>query len=202
MRWGAFRFALAALAAFGATGASCVPATRTVYERATPPPTADMTLGVGDTFDVRVFGEPELSGTYRVGPEGTITFPLAGVISVAGLEPQALAKRIADRLADGILRSPQVTVLVKEQTSKKVYVLGQVSKPGTLTFTPSMTVVEAITAAGGFTPMAAKNDTTITRTEAGQKTTVKVPVEDIGTGKARNVYLQPGDIISVPERLF
>jgi polysaccharide export outer membrane protein len=173
-----------------------------VYERATPPPTADMTLGVGDTFDVRVFGEPELSGTYRVGPEGTITFPLAGVISVAGLEPQALAKRIADRLADGILRSPQVTVLVKEQTSKKVYVLGQVSKPGTLTFTPSMTVVEAITAAGGFTPMAAKNDTTITRTEAGQKTTVKVPVEDIGTGKARNVYLQPGDIISVPERLF
>jgi polysaccharide export outer membrane protein len=80
--------------------------------------------------------------------------------------------------------------------------MGQVTKPGTLTFTPSMTVVEAITAAGGFTPMAAKNDTTVTRTEAGQKTTLKVPVEDIGTGKARNVYLQPGDIISVPERLF
>lgn len=182
--------------------AGCGPTTRTVYEKATPPPAPDLTLGIGDVFDVRVFGESELSGTYRVGAEGTITFPLAGVIAVVGLEPQAVAKRIADKLADGILRSPQVTVLVKEQTSKKVYVMGQVSKPGTLTFTPSMTVVEAITAAGGFTPMAAKNDTTVTRTESGKKTTLRVPVDDIGSGRARNVYLQPGDIISVPERLF
>jgi polysaccharide export outer membrane protein len=63
-------------------------------------------------------------------------------------------------------------------------------------------VVEAITVAGGFTPMAAKNDTTVTRSESGKKTIVKVPVADIGEGKAKNVYLRPGDIISVPERLF
>jgi polysaccharide export outer membrane protein len=65
-----------------------------------------------------------------------------------------------------------------------------------------MSVVEAITVAGGFTPLAAKNDTTLTRSEQGKKTTVKIPVEAIGEGRARNVYLRPGDIISVPERLF
>jgi polysaccharide export outer membrane protein len=167
-----------------------------------PPPIGDSSLGVGDTFDVRVFGEADLSGTYRVGPEGTITFPLAGVIKVDGLEPQAAAKKIAERLADGILRNPQVTVLVKDQTSKKVMVMGQVSKPGTFPYTPSMTILEAIGAGGGFTQISAKNDVTITRTEAGIKTTTKIPVGDISEGKAKNVYVRPGDIISVPERIF
>ena len=180
----------------------CGPSTKTVVEVAPIIPVADTTLGVGDVFDVRVFGENDLSGTYRVGAQGSITFPLAGVIQVEGLEPQMIAKKIADRLSEGILRNPQVTVLVKEQTSKKVMILGQVSKPGTFTYTPSMSVVEAITVAGGFTPIAAKNDTTITRSELGTKTVVRVPVADIGEGKAKNVYLRPGDIISVPERLF
>lgn len=165
-------------------------------------PAADTTLGIGDTFEVRVFGEQDLSGVYKVGAEGTISFPLAGQIKVVGLEPQAVASEIAERLRQGILRSPQVTVLVKEQTSKKVYVLGQVQRPGTFNFTPSMSVVEAITVAGGFTPLAAKNDTTVTRVESGKKMVTKVPVDDIGIGKAKNLYLQPGDIISVPERLF
>jgi polysaccharide export outer membrane protein len=182
--------------------AACGPSTRTVVEQATPVPVADTTLGVGDMFEVRVFGEADLSGLYKVGAEGTITFPLAGVIKVEGLEPQQVAKKVEERLAEGILRNPQVTVLVKEQTSKKVVIIGQVAKPGTFTYTPSMSVIEAITVAGGFTPIAAKNDTTITRSDKGQKTIVRVPVADIGEGKAKNVYLRPGDIISVPERLF
>ncbi len=165
-------------------------------------PTADTSLDVGDSFEVRVFGEADLSGVYRIGVQGEINFPLAGEIKVAGLDPQTIAKRIAERLAQGMLRNPQVSVFVKEQTSKKVYILGQVTKPGTFTYTPSMNVVEAITIAGGFTPLAAKNDTTLTRSENGKKSTVKIPVEDIGQGRARNVYLQPGDIISVPERIF
>jgi polysaccharide export outer membrane protein len=179
---------------------ACGPSARTAME--VPPPNGDSALGVGDTFDVRVFGEADLSGTYRVGPEGTITFPLAGVVKVEGLDSQAAAKKIAERLADGILRNPQVTVLVKEQTSKKVVVMGQVSKPGTFAYTPSMTILEAITQAGGFTQISAKNDTSITRTVDGNKTTTKVPVGDISEGKAKNVYVRPGDIISVPERIF
>ncbi len=167
-----------------------------------PPQVVDTALGIGDVFEVRVFGETDLSGSYRVGGGGTITFPLAGVIKVEGLEPQQAAKAIAERLADGILRNPQVSVLVKEQTSKKLVVMGQVSKPGTYSYTPSMTILEAVTLAGGFTPISAKNDTTITRMEKGTKVTTKIPVADISEGKARNVYVRPGDIISVPERLF
>ncbi len=150
-----------------------------------------------------MFGENDLSGQYRVGAEGNINFPLIGVVHVEGLDAQAAAKIIADRLREGkLLRDPQVTVLVKEQNSKKVYIMGQVGHPGTLPFTPSMSVVEAITLAGGFTPLAAKNDTTVTRSEMGKKTVVRVPVADIGEGRAPNVFLRPGDIISVPERIF
>lgn len=181
--------------------AGCGSTARVVSDH-TVPPVADTTLGVGDAFDVRVFGETDLSGTHRVSAQGTITFPLAGEIQVEGLDPTTVAERIAVRLREGILRNPQVTVFVKDQTSKKVMILGQVSKPGTFTYTPSMSVVEAITVAGGFTPMAAKNGTTITRNEQGKKITLRVPVEDIGVGKAKNVYVRPGDIISVPERLF
>jgi polysaccharide export outer membrane protein len=194
--------ALACALAVLAASAGCPPASTTVNEPTVAPPVADTTLGVGDTFDVRVFGEPDLTGTYRVGAEGTINFPLAGIIKVEGLDPQEVSRRIAAKLSDGILRNPQVSVLVKEQTSKKVYILGQVTKPGTFTYTPSMNVVEAITQAGGFTPLAAKNDTTLTRNEDGKKTTTRIPVEAIGQGKAKNVFLLPGDIISVPERLF
>jgi polysaccharide export outer membrane protein len=171
-------------------------------EQPLPPPNVDTSLGVGDSFEVRVFGETDLSGTYKVGSEGNITFPLLGIIHVAGLDAQATAKLIADKLREGIMRDPQVTVLIKDQTSKKIYILGQVGKPGTFNYTPSMSVVEAITVAGGFTQLAAKNDTTITRSEEGKKTVVRVPVADIGEGRAPNVYLRPGDIISVPERIF
>lgn len=182
--------------------AGCGPTTRTTVPDQVVPPQVDTTFGVGDTFDVRVFGEPDLSGTYKVGGQGNINFPLVGEIHVEGLDPQGVSKLISDKLRQGILRDPQVTVMSKDLTSKKIYILGQVGHPGTFPYAPSMTVVEAITVAGGFTPLAAKNDTTITRVEQGQKTIVKVPVADVGEGKARNVYLRPGDIISVPERLF
>lgn len=183
--------------------AACGPASRTIVEQPIPPVTVDTSFGVGDSFEVRVFGEPDLSGVYRVGSEGNINFPLIGVLHVDGLDAQAVSKLIVDRLRDErIMRDPQVTVLVKDQTSKKIYILGQVGHPGTFNYTPSMSVVEAITIAGGFTGLAAKNDTTVTRSEQGKKTIVRVPVADIGEGKAPNVFLRPGDIISVPERIF
>ena len=184
---------------------ACGPSTKTSTPQDTTlaaPPQIDTTFGVGDTFDVRVFGENDLSGTYKVGGEGNIDFPLIGIVHVQGLDPQSVAKLLAERLRQGILRDPQVTVLARDQNSKKVYIMGQVGKPGTLPYTPSMNVVEAITLAGGFTPLAAKNDTVVTRVDSGKKLILKVPAGDIGEGRARNFFLQPGDIISVPERIF
>jgi protein involved in polysaccharide export with SLBB domain len=166
------------------------------------PPSNEFTLSVGDSFDIRVFGEAEMTGSYRVALDGTIDFPLVGTVLVSGLLPQDLARKLEDRLRDGYIRHPQVSILIKEQNSKKIIVIGQVSHPGIFAYSPNMSVVEAITVAGGFTPLAGKNSTTITRIEQGKKVSMRVPVADISEGKAGNYYVRPGDIISVPERIF
>ena len=162
----------------------------------------DTTLGAGDVFEVRVYREEEMTGTYSVSAEGTISFPLIGAVAVAGKTPVQVETEIRTRLADGYLVNPQVSLLVKEYNSRNVSVFGQVQKPGRLTFTHNMTVVEAISQAGGFSAMAKKNAVTVTRTSDGKKTNFTVPVEDIGNGEAPNFFLRPGDIIFVPERLF
>ncbi len=160
----------------------------------------DTTLGPGDVFEVRVFQQEQMSQIYSTSAEGTISFPLIGEVTVEGKSPAQIEKEIRDRLADGYLKDPQVSVLVKEYKSKKISVFGQVRKPGTLGFTDGMTVIEAISQAGGFTPMARENAVTITRGEAEDKQTYTVPVESIGKGNAKQFYIRPGDVIFVPHR--
>ncbi len=162
----------------------------------------DLALGPGDRFDVRVFGEPDFTGTYRVDPDGTISYPYIGTIKVEGLRPNELARTLRDRLEQNYLRHPQVTILVQEQVSKKITVLGQVSHPGTFPYTANMNLVEAITMAGGFTPLAWRDRTKITRIENGKKLSIEVPAGSMGEGRARNIPVRPGDIVAVPERLF
>jgi protein involved in polysaccharide export with SLBB domain len=160
----------------------------------------DTTLGPGDLFEVRVFQQEKMSQIYSASAEGTIAFPLIGDVVVSGKSPAQIEAEIRDRLADGYLKDPQVSVLVKEYKSKKISVFGQVRKPGTLGFTDGMTVVEAVSQAGGFTPMARENAVTITRGEGEEKQTYTVPVESIGKGKAKQFYIRPGDVIFVPHR--
>jgi protein involved in polysaccharide export with SLBB domain len=159
-------------------------------------------LAPGDTFDIRVWDEATLSGPYKVAPDGTFEFPLLGTIDVKGKLPQDVAKELKERLRKGYLRNPDVMIIVKEQSSKKIFILGQVSKPGTITYSQNLSIVEAIGQVGGFTPMAMKNGTTITRVEQGKKVSMVVPVADISEGKAGNYFLRPGDIVLVPERIF
>jgi protein involved in polysaccharide export with SLBB domain len=154
---------------------------------------------VGDVFEVRVFQEAELSGVYRVGPEGTIDFPLCGRLEVRGQTSAEVATRLRTCLAEGYLRNPQVTVVTREYNSKKVFVFGQVQRPGTFPFEENMTVIQAITVSGGFTQFAGQNKTRVTRTTEQGEERFEVPVQDIGVGKAPNFYLRPGDIVFVPE---
>lgn len=163
---------------------------------------SDLTLGPGDVFDVRVFNEADLTGTYRVNGDGTIDFPLIGQVRVEGLDPHTVGTLLEGKLRERFLRQPQVSVIVKELNSKKITVLGQVTKPGSIPYTPNMTVIEAISVANGFTPLASKNKSTLTRIEGGKKTVSELPLGDIEQGKAPNVPLRPGDLISVPERIF
>jgi len=163
----------------------------------------DTTLGPGDVFDVRVFNEESLSNTYQISPDGTIDYPLIDRITVADLRPQEIAALIARELKEGkFLKNPQVSVLVKEYKSKKIHVLGQVKSPGTFPFQDEMTVVQAVTLAGGFTPLAAQNKTTITRKLEGKEMIIRAEVAKISKGEAPNISLQAGDIIFVPERVF
>ena len=86
------------------------------------PPPPDTTLGPGDVFDVRVYGEKDLSSTFRVASDGTIEYPLIGTIQVDGMTPTDVSKRIEDGLVSGaFLKSPQVSIFVVEYNSKKIY---------------------------------------------------------------------------------
>lgn len=198
------RLALAPLLAL-ALGACAPRAT----QPAAPPPSglsavdlSAATLGPGDVFEARVFQEPELSGFYQVGPQGDVVFPLCQRVVVGGLTANGAAERIRACLAGGFIRNPQVSVLIKEFNSKKVFVFGEVQKPGTFPFEDGMSIVQAVTLAGGFTRNAAQNSTSITRRVNGQEVKVKVNVQDIALGKAPNVTLEPGDIVFVPESMF
>lgn len=163
----------------------------------------DMTLGPGDTFEIMVYEEKELSGKYRVADDGTINFPLVGPVTVGGKGPTAIASTIQDALvAKQILRNPSVSVYVVEYASKRINVVGAVQHPGSLPWNAGMGVVQAISVAGGLTPLAAANDTIVTRTVAGQPKRYRVSVRRITEGQESDFTLEAGDIVYVPERIF
>lgn len=159
-------------------------------------------LGAGDVFQVRVHGHDDLTGIHRVSPDGTIDFPLVGRVEVAGKNQGQVADLIRVRLLDGFLRRPSVTVYIKEFNSKKVYVLGQVKKPGMFNFVENMSIVQAIALAGGFTGLARTNYAIVRRTEDGVERRIPIPVEQIMTEQGRDFILQPGDVVFVPETVM
>ncbi|WP_257454708.1 polysaccharide biosynthesis/export family protein [Archangium lipolyticum] len=159
------------------------------------------TLGAGDLVDVRVYQEPEHSGVWAVSPEGTIDYPLCGKIHLAGLTSGTAADALRQCLAR-YLRHPDVSVAIREYNSKKVFVFGEVQKPGTFTYVEGMTIIEAITMAGGLTKLASPNGTHVARQAEGQQQKIRVPVKDIRDGLEKNFSLRPGDIVFVPESFF
>src|SRR6185312_3506094 len=159
-------------------------------------------VGIDDTFDVRVYGEPDLTGNFRVATDGTIDYPLGGRVPVAGLRTGEIQRLLVSKLKGGYLKDPQVTVTIKDRNSQKISVLGQVAKPGQVPYYPNMTIVDAIASAGGFTGIAAKNSVNLRRETAGRIETHTYPVADISEGRSPNVMVLPGDVLVVDERVF
>ena len=95
-----------------------------------------------------------------------------------------------------------MSIFVKEYNSKTIQVLGQVQKPGRFPYYDNMSAVEALSLAGGFTPLAWRDRTTLTRTLGGQQTTQEIKLGEMVSGQSRNVVLKPGDRLNVPERPF
>lgn len=159
-------------------------------------------LGPGDVIDIQVFREPDLAGVYLIDSTGTIDFPLVGEVAVLKKTPREVQDLLEKQLEDGYLIDARVKVLVKERNSQKVTVLGAVQKPGSFNYEPSMTVIDAIAAAGGFSPVASKNGVTLTRVEGGRKRSYQVRAGDIQAGSAQNLSVLPGDILYVKEAIF
>jgi polysaccharide export outer membrane protein len=192
---------LALLIAVAAACRSATPELPLPSAEESPLPGPASTLGPGDMVEVRVFQEPDHSGIWRVSPEGTIDYPLCGKVELVGRTSSTAADSLRECLAR-YLRRPQVSVLIREYNSKKIFVFGEVQKPGTFPYEGEMSIIQAITLAGGFTKLASQNNTNVTRLVDGQERKIRVPVEDIGVGREKNFLLQPGDIVFVPESFF
>jgi polysaccharide export outer membrane protein len=159
----------------------------------------DYTLHAGDKLDVDVWKEPDLQKTITIQPDGKFSFPLAGEFSATGKTVPQLKGEITARLKT-YMPEPVVTVSVAEMDGNKVYVIGQVQKPGAYTMNPQVNVLQALSLAAGATPYAALNDIIVVRTtKAGQKI-IPFRYGDVSKGRnlEQNILLESGDVVVVP----
>jgi protein involved in polysaccharide export with SLBB domain len=169
-----------------------------------PPPSERSFVGPGDVFTMEIVGERDLPKEYQISAEGTVALPYIHTVRVAGLEAPEVARVIRQRLIDSkILTDPSVIVQVKAYNSRRITMLGQVAKPGSFAYTPGMTLIQAVSMAGGFTSISDTDRVNITRkTDSGRTFTAVLSVGTIMEGRSADVPLQAGDQIYVHERLF
>ena len=168
-----------------------------------PPPLEKGTLGPGDVFIMEIVGEKELPREYQVASDGTVDLPYLHTVQVAGLEPQEIARLVRKLLIDQkVLSDPSVVLQIKEYNSRRVTILGQVAKPGTFPFTPGLTLIQAISQAGGLTGIANLDRVNLTRRTPTGSRTVVIAIGTIMEGRAADIPLQSGDRIFVHERIF
>lgn len=168
-----------------------------------PPPTEKSTVGPGDVFTMEVVGEKELPREYQVASDGTVDLPYLQTVPVAGLEPQEIARLIRKLLIEKqILSNPSVVVQVKEYNSRRVTIMGQVAKPGTFPYQQGLTLIQALSQAGGLTGIANQDKVNLTRRTTGGSRTVVISIGTIMEGRSADIPLQSGDRIFVHERLF
>ena len=170
---------------------------------ALPPPVDVATLGPGDVFELHVVGEDKLPIAFTVAPDGTADLPYVHRISVAGLEPQQIAEQVRIQLIRAeILVDPGVSVSLKEGTSKRVEILGEVQKPGSVPLQAGMTLLRAISLSGGFSAMANPSHVTIRRRVGAGTKAATVSVDDIMQNRIPDPFLQAGDSVNVEARFM
>jgi len=183
--------------------ASCGDNPPVVYPTVAPFDATKLALGPGDKLELTIFyGTKESKATFTLDGSGGMQVQFIGSVSASGKTAQEVQKEIHERLSDGYLRDPVVSLTVVEINSLKCSVFGQVARSGSIKFTPGMTITEAIAQSGGFSPMARKNMVKVTRLSEGKKQTYKIPVELIAEGRRPNFPMMPGDEVFVPERAW
>jgi polysaccharide export outer membrane protein len=159
---------------------------------------SDYVIGADDMLDVVFWTAKEMSHQVLVRPDGKISLPLIDDIQAAGLTPEQLAASLKKAAAQYV-RDGSATVIVTAIHSRKIYIVGEVSKPGTFTLGSEMTVLQALGEAGGFLEGANKGDVTIVRNEPSGERRFKFNYNDVLRGKniRQNIKLLPGDTILV-----
>ena len=160
---------------------------------------ASYVIGAEDLLSIVVWKEPEMSASIPVRSDGKISLPLLDDVQAAGLTPMQLSESIRDK-ASKFLTNPQVTVIVTAMNSKKVFIVGQVARPGAIPLLTQMTVLQALSTAGGTVQFANTKKIYILRTVGGQQKKLEFNLEAVLRGKnpAQNRVLEPGDTIVVP----
>lgn len=173
------------------------PSTQPAPAGITPPP--GYVIGADDLLSVRFWGDQQLSADVVVRPDGMISLPLLNAVEAAGLTPEQLNKAL-EKAATKYLAEPQVTVIVREVRSRRVFVLGQVAKPNPVPLNTDMTVLQVLSAAGGLLEYANKSDIVVLRTENGRERRFKFNFDEVIKGKnpEQNILLKPGDTVLVP----
>jgi polysaccharide export outer membrane protein len=158
---------------------------------------ASYKIGPQDVLRVDVWKETEISRSVPVRPDGKISLPLLNDVQAAGLTAMELANGITEGLKK-FINNPQVTVTVTEINSRRVYVTGEVTRPGAYPLLPNMTALQALTSAGGFTQFSNTKKIYVLRNEGGKQTKHPFNYKAVLDGKQDDVPLQPGDTIVVP----
>jgi polysaccharide biosynthesis/export protein len=171
--------------------------TQTAHKPATQDPS--YVIGPQDVLDIDVWKEKELTRTVPVRPDGKISLPLLNDVQAGGLTPTQLADQLTERLKKYIT-DPQVTVIVTQINSQRVYLLGEVTRPGAYPLLPGMNVLQAISSAGGFTIFANTKNVYVLRRENGKQEKFPFNYKDVIDGKrpGENIVLRAGDQIVVP----
>jgi polysaccharide export outer membrane protein len=173
---------------------------------AKPSESADYLIGPGDSLQVFVWGQPELSVTVPVRPDGRVSTPLVEDIDAVGRTPTQLARAMEKVLAEYV-RSPEVNVIVQKFVgtfNNQIRVLGQVVKPGAVPFRERMTLLDVILEVGGLTKFAAGNRAHVVRTVDGRSVELRVRLDNLlNRGRIEeNIPMKPGDIVIIPEAAF
>ena len=173
----------------GATGAMPKPATDD----------PNFVIGAQDVVDINVWKEPELTRSVPVRPDGKISMPLLNDVQAAGLTPMQLTAEIATSLKK-FISDPQVTVVVTAINSQRIYILGEVNRAGAFPLLPGMTMLEALSSAGGFTMFANTKKIYLLRKVDGKQEKYPFNYKDVIHGKATedNILMKAGDTIVVP----
>jgi polysaccharide biosynthesis/export protein len=156
-------------------------------------------IGAQDVLSISVWKDPELTQTVPVRPDGKISMPLLNDVQAAGLTPNELRDNITEALKKYVA-DPVVTVIVTQINSQRIYITGEVTRPGAFPLVPGMTILQALSSAGGFTNFANTKKIYMFRIVSGKRVDFPFNYKDVIRGKNvnENVVLQAGDTIVVP----